>query len=379
MQLKESIKNMSYQRLSRIDGLRGLAILGVIAIHCSAVSSQILGIKTNFIDLGKYGVELFFLISGFILCYVKNKTNYGTLKFFIKRFFRLAPLYYLIIASCYLIGFNNSLESTTIIKPLDFKNFLLHIFFIHGLFPNYLRSIFGVVWSLTPEFVFYLLFPLLFKFSKKFLIVSFFIFLIIANFKTNIAMLLFGKLTPTVDIWINHSPINNMFLFIFGMMVFKYSNFFETNKIVKFAGILGLILFILGGFGLLGKDVNKIAGMIFSDAYFGYILLSFPLLIYSKNLIITKLLENSFMTYLGKLSYSAFFIHYAIIMILNNYNVKFYYFVALFIVLLLTIIFSFFSYNFIEQSFIKLGDYLFNKMKKFAFVENAIIENKDKL
>ncbi len=358
-------KNKSYQRLSRIDGLRGLAILGVILIHSQTASTPISNeITHNFINMGKYGVQLFFLISGYILCYVLNRTKYSLSEFFAKRFFRLAPLYYLVIILCFLLGFNNELEATTPAMPLDLKNFLVHISFIHGLFPEYIRSIFGISWSLTPEVVFYVFFPFLFMLSNRWLIGLFFAFLAIAHFKYPIATFIFGGTSEALGIWTGLSPFSNMFLFVFGMLVFRIPEFFES-KLYKFFGIIGITLFICSGFGLLGKDVYKVTGMIFSNAYFGFVLVAFPFLVYSMDKVTSMLFDNKFMVYMGRWSYSAFFIHYAILMILKNYHIEFNFMLAMLGVIILTMFLSFLSYNYIEQPGVKLGNFIINKIKSF--------------
>lgn len=369
-------ENKLYERLNRIDGLRGLAILGVIVIHSQMISNPISNqIIHNFVNMGKYGVQLFFLISGFILCYVKTEKKYDTATFFTKRFFKLAPLYYIVIIMCYLLGFNNKLEPNIQIMPLDFKNFLIHISFLHGLFPEYIRSIFSVSWSLTPEVVFYALFPFLFLQSNRALISLFFIFLVIANFQYSISTFIFGEYNDALGIWMGHSPINNMFLFIFGMLVFKFSEFFRHSKFTTYLGLAGLSLLFLTGFGALGKDVGKVASFIFSNAYFGYILLAFPFLVYSTDKITSAFFDNKVMAYIGKWSYSAFFIHYAILMLGFNLNIKYSPAIVIPAVILLTMIFSYLSYNLIEQRGIRIGNSVIKNLS-LAFKNMSLAKQK---
>src|SRR5580700_8324906 len=86
-------------RILELDGLRGIAILIVMVGHYFAVPGA--GI-TSFLDgywfrLGWTGVDLFFVISGFliggILLDVRDSPRYFK-TFYIRRFFRIIPLYY---------------------------------------------------------------------------------------------------------------------------------------------------------------------------------------------------------------------------------------------------------------------------------------------
>jgi peptidoglycan/LPS O-acetylase OafA/YrhL len=93
-------------KLLFIDALRGMAILGVLINH-AARNIEVWGILGKNVHLtpwvyqimaqGSRGVQLFFVASAFTLCLSyerrKNEKN-PLLNFFIRRFFRIAPLFY---------------------------------------------------------------------------------------------------------------------------------------------------------------------------------------------------------------------------------------------------------------------------------------------
>lgn len=93
-----------------LDGVRGLAILMILLLHflasmepTNAVERAIVGV-TNY---GSYGVELFFVLSGFLITGIlydaRNKPNYFR-DFYMRRILRIFPLYYGVLALVFLVA-----------------------------------------------------------------------------------------------------------------------------------------------------------------------------------------------------------------------------------------------------------------------------------
>jgi peptidoglycan/LPS O-acetylase OafA/YrhL len=120
---------------------------------------------------GWIGVDLFFVLSGFLIAKqlfteLKIQNNISLKKFFIKRFFRIIPVYLVVVAIYFLVPVFRETES---LSPLwRFLTFTQNI----GLDPS-LNGTFSHAWSLCIEEQFYLLFPLVitaliyFKLTKK--------------------------------------------------------------------------------------------------------------------------------------------------------------------------------------------------------------------
>jgi peptidoglycan/LPS O-acetylase OafA/YrhL len=160
-------------RYNFVDAIRGWAILGVLCIHASAFGNNDnthpwLGAV---ISQGRYGVQLFFIASAFTLFLSMHRRrasdNSPTINFFYRRFFRIAPLYYLgILFYLYCEGTGPRFwlgNQPTVTYGNIFSNFL----FLHGFSPYWINSLVPGGWSIAVEMTFYLLCPLLFRYVKS--------------------------------------------------------------------------------------------------------------------------------------------------------------------------------------------------------------------
>jgi exopolysaccharide production protein ExoZ len=129
--------------LQSIQLLRGIAALSVVYVHVLA--------PPNF---GLFGVDIFFVISGFVMALVTTKNTNPT-TFFLNRLIRIVPLYWILttcLVAVILIA-PNLLGSTT----LNLANFLKSLFFIPYFKESHLIQPFLFVgWTLNYEMLFYL-------------------------------------------------------------------------------------------------------------------------------------------------------------------------------------------------------------------------------
>jgi exopolysaccharide production protein ExoZ len=134
--------------LSNLQVLRGLAALGVVFYH------------TDFRLAGDWhtdfaGVSIFFVISGFIMCYI---TRRDADDFLAKRFVRIVPMYWLCTLALIVIGYRAGLLrpstwTTTTTLATDLPRSLLFL-------PSEKTPLLGVGWTLNFEIYFYLVFGL---------------------------------------------------------------------------------------------------------------------------------------------------------------------------------------------------------------------------
>lgn len=145
---------ISQKHIPSLDGLRALAITLVI---CSHIFFNFSNKYLSILQLGAFGVNIFFVISGFLITSLllkekalKNKVSFKN--FYIRRALRILPLAYLFILV--LIILNNIYG-----LKLGTKTFLRTAFFCEDFVshPHFLPN--GHFWSLSTEEQFYLLFP----------------------------------------------------------------------------------------------------------------------------------------------------------------------------------------------------------------------------
>jgi len=173
--IKQFASNDNY--LPWLDGLRGIAALWVMLSHvqilCGMASVPIL-------SQGDLAVDLFMLLSGFLMAhnYLLRRTrepweNPNTFKvFWIRRYFRIAPLYYVLLFVALVSGpmlghFRDNIAvywphtQTVASRYLDhsFTNVVSHVTFLFGFFPSQSFNTPLPDWSIGLEMQFYMAFP----------------------------------------------------------------------------------------------------------------------------------------------------------------------------------------------------------------------------
>ena len=141
-------------RLAQLDILRGFACLMVLLFHYTSKYAEIFStdITTKLLDFkyGGLGVDLFFIISGFVI-FLTIKKNTIPIEFVYKRFSRLYPTFWI----CVLITFFIIKSSDLVNYHRSFYELLINLTMVPDLFG--VKRVDGVYWSLIPE-LFFLLF-----------------------------------------------------------------------------------------------------------------------------------------------------------------------------------------------------------------------------
>ncbi len=149
------------KRLHYIDSLRGIAILGVVVMHAGHVcrDAGMPDIVMATTQYGARGVELFFLLSALTLLSVYRQRDFAAKPFFIRRFFRVAPMFYLAaLFYCLLDGMGPRIYAP---QGIGWHQIALTLTFLHGWTFDSINSVVPGGWSIADEAMFYLLFPLL--------------------------------------------------------------------------------------------------------------------------------------------------------------------------------------------------------------------------
>jgi peptidoglycan/LPS O-acetylase OafA/YrhL len=154
--------NADVKYFKGLDGIRAIAAFGVLVSHLN-LSRPSFGLDAmETIDLGGFGVTIFFALSGFLITYLlmKEKNVSQDIKvkyFYVRRILRIWPLYffYVLLALVTLMVQNKPIGSNIIYYLLIFGN----VPFIMGAEITYI----GHLWSIGVEEQFYLFWPWLMK------------------------------------------------------------------------------------------------------------------------------------------------------------------------------------------------------------------------
>ena len=166
--LPENLRNRAaYSRahfagLQRIDGLRGIAIIGVLLFH---LGSKLPALHLEFASrYGWAGVDLFFVISGFLITGIlldSIGSEHYFRNFYVRRVLRIWPLYFALLAFVFVLlpWIMPALRERIFSQCHPWQSYLVFAqnFFVRdfGIGPV------GVTWSLAIEEQFYLMWPLI--------------------------------------------------------------------------------------------------------------------------------------------------------------------------------------------------------------------------
>ena len=143
---------MTPHRYAYIDAIRGYAILLVIAVHSSQYFSDLPDAVRTLADQGARGVQLFFVASAMTLCMSWQARHDGSVPFYIRRFFRIAPMFYLSIPLfLWVRGFGPSIYAP---DGIGWRHIAMAATFTHGFMPDTITSVVPGSWSIADEMMF---------------------------------------------------------------------------------------------------------------------------------------------------------------------------------------------------------------------------------
>ena len=350
------------KRFAFIDGFRGWAALGVLAVHCQSV-----GLPPDWAKplagAGARGVQLFFLISAFTLFYSLTARSASDVRpfysFFIRRFFRIAPLFYLVLA--YSVYAGSTAPGYWAPDGVSHMGVLLTALFLNGWHPELITSAGAGGWSIAVEMNFYLLLPLLFLSVRK-IWVAVACIPLAYGVGRYIAKTIARAYEPyfsedhmyLVHIWRDLLSFPaELYVFFAGIAVFflwkKYSFLLESLSEKLCSCVLyGLTLALIAVFYLSPKLPYIVGIMAF--------------IIFVGSRAETFLLRGRFIRFLGKISYSMYLFHFFVYTALPTLQLGVWSWpAAIGLTLLLTIPLAWLGYTLVERPFQRLGGILIKK------------------
>lgn len=332
---------MSLKYRAEIDGLRTIAVIPVIFFH----------LGYDFVKGGFYGVDVFFVISGYLITQLLVKEiesgNFSMYRFWIRRVKRLLPLLLTVISTTLLFAVLFLFKP--VVKDLSNDIFpaLFSYFNFHALldFGNYWgkkanNSFLLHTWSLSVEEQFYLIYPVflffVYKYFKRFFIplctitlLSFALFLYVAKVKIDINSTFY--LLPT-RMWE---------LSMGGICGFISLEKYPQSKFNFFLPFLGLALIFYSY--VTGSNFSWILAVVGA---------SLMIISCSPNDIFGKTLSTKVFVFIGKLSYSLYLWHWVVIIFFQNFPYQFSNISPVVLdtlVIVLTFVLSYLTYTFIEK------------------------------
>lgn len=166
------------QKLKSMDIIKGIGIIMIIIVHNRHFIMLDMSGLRPLINFGQMGCQLFFFVSGFTLCFSwEHMTNSKpgrlripkAIRFILRRYLRLAPGF--LIFMMINLGLNILLINVFSFPPGFIMNreplaILTNVFFVHGLFPEYINNVFPGGWYIGTAFLLYITFPLLYGIFK---------------------------------------------------------------------------------------------------------------------------------------------------------------------------------------------------------------------
>ena len=300
---------------SDIDGLRAISVIGVILFHLKYVLESGSVLKGGF-----FGVDIFFVISGYLITYlilkeIKSTENFSIINFFKRRIRRILPVLMVVILS--IIPF-----AYIIYLPTELISFSKSILYSIGMISNYFFLLINAeyfapeivfqsllhTWSLGIEEQFYIIFPFLISIiylkNKNNFIFIFLIFFFISLIGARI-----GTIHHKNDIF--YITLFRIFEFIPGsilayMEVEKGKNL-KNNFVEKVLPILGFILILISF--IYFDDKTRHPSFETLLPIFGACLIIWYNN-YENNFY--KLISNKFFVYIGLISFSLYLWHFPI-------------------------------------------------------------------
>ncbi len=394
-----------------LDALRCLAFLAVFYAHTGTVfiggifaNSFLLNVWQKFTVYGAYGVNFFFVLSGFLITYLllkEKKTNnkISVRKFYIRRILRIWPVYFInlffaVFILPYLIS-SNTYKAFPMADPhISSSAFYYFSFFLGNIYQGLKLGMgplsVGVLWSVGVEEQFYLVWPWIMKWfdeRKLIFIIALLISLSllykflwaddrVANYYLPMSVgmdLAFGALIGIFYyakkqrqiIFYSLSVIGGSILVIFSALAVTYSQVINLGSSIQLSALKSSFI-----------DIVRLMKSPIIDCVFALIILFFAqrsTTLYEKNShpfiaffhLSRKKIKNG-LIYLGKISYGLYAYHTICLMIMVQifYKIGFLktavnqasFFMTIISAFILTVIVANTSYTYIEKRLLALKD-----------------------
>ncbi len=295
----------------QVDGLRFFAIISVLIGHWMAWETNNPILKHT--PWG-HGVILFFVISGFLITSIllkqkqkieERKTSFAKAvkTFYIRRFFRIFPVYFLLLFYLYYINY-----------PKTRELFIWMVTYTTNIYQGLSNEAIGNFthfWSLAVEEQFYIFWPILIFLVPKKHLMKFFVGTLIVSFLSRLGCVLLypdnwrlsSYFTPNLLLPL---VLGAILAYIKEEHVVKFYNFFKASYAILALVVYGFIFYY---FAIISN--NGIFKQLFDEYVFSIVCVFFvaTAAIDGFSYLFKIVLENKFVNYTGKISYGIYIYH----------------------------------------------------------------------
>ncbi|SPW34512.1 Uncharacterized protein conserved in bacteria [Edwardsiella tarda] len=319
------LRGLNYQKgiynssgIESISGLRAFLALAVLLSHSThylyslekkwiydANYKEFFSIGNIYLNLGKVGVLMFFMISGFLFYRLVYKESMNTRMFLKKRILRIVPAYWFSMVVIIMIGcfyYRVDYNISSLIELLRWA-FFIGDYSIGGINTAHINA--GVDWTLKIEWILYLSLPILFimtrKKSKRHKDISILISILII-------LALAFMIRLYAGIYTDPRPVLG---FASGLLAFRLSEKIKTFKDSKLLGYLA------AAFVILSLPLGTYAAFYLFMVFF----CTFSFLVVSSGNTISNILSNKTIVSLGEASYSIYLIHGMVLFLMEKVDI----------------------------------------------------------
>jgi peptidoglycan/LPS O-acetylase OafA/YrhL len=327
---------MTKENLSRIpelDGMRGLAILLVLMVHIipyNPVQIHYPGEKyiASFASMGWAGVDIFFVLSGFLITSILLRTKSGAgyfKKFYVRRILRIFPLYYITITIVFIVAplINSTLKTEVLANMPWYYLYIVNWGFAFNRLTDSLSI--GLTWSLAIEEQFYLAWPLVVYYlnSKKLAFLS--VILILSSLIIRVGLFNYNGNLFDYSEFFYHATFTRFDSLILGALIaVAFESEWWKGALKRIAvpilfitvGLVGYLIRLRPdsplwdnppmytyGFTLLALGAGGLIVILTTSAY---------------NNPLRRLFRNSILSFFGKYSYAIYIFHRLVIQLLED-------------------------------------------------------------
>jgi peptidoglycan/LPS O-acetylase OafA/YrhL len=330
--------------IKEIQYLRALAVITVLLFH---LDKEIF--KGGFI-----GVDIFFVISGFLMIKILKEKNYSVFNFYKRRFKRIFPVLLFVCILTVFIGskvlFLNEFDSLIRdnISALTFTSNILFWLKLKSYFAD--TSIIPLLhtWSLSLEIQFYFIIPfIIFILNKLKLKFQLFFLLLFVLTSLILCSLFIGR---DQSFYLLPFRINEFFLGTILYLLPKKNFYKKINGDFVFIIYNFLIIYLLFNY----ENIN-FPGI---DGFLICLFTTF-FLYFNHYKLVTHIINFNVFQFIGKISYSLFLIHLPVLVFYKLYLVHEVMFMQKIFLLIFIFVFSVFTFYFIENKIYKIKINLF--------------------